>query len=121
MVYLAARVGAVVDSRLTWVATDGNARATITRFTSDLREMDMMVDWPLMQAAMWKSTVEDPDRERRRMAELLIHQGAPLDLFHQVGTHSEAYAEQAQRVLGDHPLSGGVVVRPGWYYGYERR
>jgi hypothetical protein len=121
LIYLVARVGAVVDSGLGWVVTDGNARATITRFASDLRDVDRMVDWPLMQATMWNSTFEDPDRERRRMAELLIHQAAPLDLFHQVGAYSEAYAERAQRILNDHPLSDGVFVRPRWYYGYERR
>jgi hypothetical protein len=121
LVYFAARVAAVVDSGLPWVATDGNARVLISRFTADLDEVGTMVDWPLMRAKMWKSTPEDLDRERRRMAELLIHRQAPLTLFHEGGAYSEAYAEQARHALGGHPLAQRVVVRRSWYYGYERR
>lgn len=121
LVYFAARIGAVVDSASPWVATDGNARAVITRFTGDLGEVAAMVDWPLMQATIWRSTPEDPDRERRRMAELLVHRRVPLAVFHEVGTYSEAQAEQAKQALGSHSLAQRVGVRRGWYYGYERR
>jgi hypothetical protein len=121
LVYFAARVSTVVDSGLAWVATDGNARVLISHFTADFDEVATMVDWPLMRATMWNSTSQDPDRERRRMAELLIHQQAPLGLFHEVGTYSEEYAERARLALGSHPLAGRVVVRRDWYYGYERR
>lgn len=121
LVYFAATVAAVVDSGLAWVATDGNARVMISKFTGALDEVATMVDWPLMWQTMWNSTPEDPDRERRRMAELLIHRQAPLGLFHEVAVYSDAQAEQTRRTLGDHPLARRVVVRPGWYYGYERR
>jgi hypothetical protein len=121
LIYLAARVAAVVDSGQPWVATDGNARVLISRFTSELAEVATMVDWPLMRAKMWNSTPDDPDRERRRMAELLVHRQVPLVLFHEVGAYSDAYAEQAQHTLGSHPLASRVVVRRDWYYGYERR
>jgi len=121
LVYLALQVGAVVDAGLPWVATDGNARAVITRFTDRLADLTTMVDQPLMRARMWNSTPDDPDRERRRMAELLIHRSVPLMLFHEVGTYSEEYSERTRRALGSHPLSARVVVRRDWYYGYELR
>lgn len=121
LVYFAARVAAVIDSGLPWVATDGNARVQISRFTGDLAEVATMVDWSLMRAKMWSSTPDDPDRERRRMAELLVHRLAPLMLFHEVGAYSEEYAERARHALSGHPLARRVVVRPDWYYGYERR
>jgi len=121
LIYLAARVGAVVDSGLPWVAADGNARAMITHFSSDLTEVEHMIDWELMRQAMWNSTPEDPDRERRRAAELLLRDRASLSLFHEVAAYSEQYAVRARVALGDHPLAQRVVVRPHWYYGYERR
>jgi hypothetical protein len=121
LVYFAAKIAAVVDSGLPWVVADGNARAMISRFTGDLADVATMVDWQLMRARIWRSAPEDPDRERRRMAELLIHQRAPLALFHEVGTFSEAHAEQAKDALGDCALTERVVVRSDWYYGYERR
>ena len=121
LVYLAARIGTILDSGPAWVATDGNARAVITRFTTDLDELTAMIDWPLMRAKMWNSTPEDPDRERRRMAELLVHLRAPLALFHEVAVYSETYAARVRVALGDHPLAQRVSVRPQWYYGLERR
>jgi ssDNA thymidine ADP-ribosyltransferase, DarT len=121
LVYLAARVGAIVDSGLPWVATDGNARAVITRFSADVGEVGQMIDWELMRQRMWTSTPEDPDRERRRAAEFLVHGHALLSLFHEVAAYSEPYAEQARVALGHHPLAQRVVVRSNWYYGYERR
>jgi hypothetical protein len=121
LVYLAARVGAIVESGVAWVATDGNARAVITRFTTDLHEMAAMIDWPLMRAKMWNSTLEDPDRERRRMAELLVHQQMPLALFHEVDVYSEEHATRVRVALGEYPLAERICVRPQWYYGFERR
>jgi ssDNA thymidine ADP-ribosyltransferase, DarT len=121
LIYLAAQVGVIVDSGLPWVATDGNARAAITRFSSGLTELGQMIDWELMRQRMWRSTPEDPDRERRRAAELLVQDLAPLSLVHEVAAYSDHYADRARMALGDHPLAQRVSVRPDWYYGYERR
>lgn len=121
LIYLAARVRAVADSGLAWVATDGNARAKITRFSSCLAEVEEMIDWELMRQKMWNSNLDDPDRERRRAAELLVHRQAPLSLFHEVIAYSECYAALARVALGNQPLAQRVIVRPDWYYGYEQR
>lgn len=74
LVYLVTSVEAVVTAGLTWIATDGNARTATTEFTSDLDEMDRNVDWPLMGAEQWRSTPDDPDRQRRRRAEFALGQ-----------------------------------------------
>jgi ssDNA thymidine ADP-ribosyltransferase, DarT len=121
LVYFATTVGAVVDDGLGWVATDGNAATATSRFTSVLDELDGMVDWPLMTAPMWNNTPEDPDRQRRRMAEFLVHRELPLPLVRRVVAYSDSYADRARLALAGHDLSNRVFVRPDWYYGYERR
>jgi hypothetical protein len=120
-VYLATTVGAMVDAGLAWVASDGNAATATTRFSSKLEELDAMVDWPLMTATYWNNTPDDPDRQRRRMAEFLVHQEVPLSVIKQVAAYSDTYAGHARTSLAGHGLSDRVVVRPAWYYGYERR
>ncbi|WP_326552045.1 type II toxin-antitoxin system toxin DNA ADP-ribosyl transferase DarT [Micromonospora sp. NBC_01813] len=120
LIYLAATVGAVVDAGATWVATDGNAANATSAFTTALDDLDGMVDWPLMHAERWNSNTDDPDRQRRRMAEFLVHHEVPLAGFHQVAAYSSAHAARAQVALGDHPLAKSVVVRPTWYYGFQR-
>ena len=121
LVYLASTMGALVDARLDWAATDGNAASSITRFTTDLDEMAQTIDWPLMRADRWHNTPDDPDRQRRRMAEVLVHDEVPLGLFHGLAAYSEREAHEVRLALGDHPLARRVNVRPHWYYGYTRR
>jgi hypothetical protein len=119
LVYLVARVGAVIDAGLDWVATDGNAANATTEFTTDLRRLDAMVDWPLMTARQWHNTAEDPDRQRRRMAEFLVHGAAPLPVVHQVAAYSDECADRVRAGSLGRPLAQQVVVRPQWYYGYQ--
>jgi hypothetical protein len=119
LVYLAARVGAVLDAGLAWVATDGNAATATTEFSSDLHRLDSMVDWPLMMAERWNNTPDDPDRQRRRMAEFLVHGRVPLSVIHQLGTYSDQYNARVQATVAGHRLDGRVVVRREWYYGLE--
>jgi hypothetical protein len=120
LVYLAVTVGAVVDAGLVWVATDGNAATATTEFSSDLVRLDAMIDWPLMAAKQWSNTPDDPDRQRRRMAEFLVHHQVPLSVIHQVGAYSDLYASRVRATLAGTRLEESVFVRPGWYYGYER-
>jgi hypothetical protein len=121
LVYLLTTVGAVVDANLTWVATDGNAATATTEFTTDLNDMARMIDWPLMTAERWNNTPQDPDRQRRRQAELLVHGKLPLTLVRWVGVRSDGLASQVGNLLADHALSHRIIVRPDWYYGYRRR
>ncbi len=72
LIYLGTKVGALIEAGCQWVATDGNARTATTSFAVDLDQVDTMVDWELMHAQRWYNTIEDPDRQRRRMAEFLV-------------------------------------------------
>jgi hypothetical protein len=62
-----------------------------------------------MAEQYWNNVPEDPDRQRRRMAEFLVHRAVPL------GT-----VKLVRDVLGGHVLASRVVVRPHWYYGFGR-
>ena len=121
LAYLVTSVGAVVAAGATWVATDGNAATATTEFTSDLNAMARMVDWPLMTAERWNNTPQDLDRQRRRQAELLVYGELPLSVIRWVAVHSDERASQVGKLLVDHALGQRIIVRPHWYYGYERR
>lgn len=121
LAYLVTTVGAVVDAGLGWVATDGNAAAATSRFCSALPDLDGMVDWPLMAAERWNNRPEDPDRQRRRMAEFLVYRGVPLPMITLVAAYDASYAARIGAMLTGHALAEQLVVRPSWYYGYGRR
>lgn len=121
LIYLGTTVGALIDAGCQWMATDGNARTAITSFGADLDQLHTMVDWDLMHAKWWQSTFDDPDRERRRMAEFLVHDHVPLAAIRWVAAYSGEYADRARASLGQHDLRNSIYVRPDLYYGYEPR
>ena len=121
LVYLVTSVDVVVAAGSTWVATDGNAATATTEFTSDVIDMARMVDWPLMKAERWNNTPDDLDRQRRRQAEFLVYGELPLSAIRWVAVHSDERASQVGNHLVDHELGRRIIVRPNWYYGYERR
>lgn len=121
LVYLATTVGSLLDAHLAWVATDGNAAAATTEFSSRLDVLDQLIDWPLMTAVLWNNVPADPDRQRRRMAELLVWGQVPLPALRRVVTFDDGRAVAARTVLDGTALADSVFVRPDWYYGYERR
>jgi hypothetical protein len=120
LVYLVTTLGSVTGSGAAWVATDGNAATATSEFTSDLSDLERMVDWPLLEADRWNNTPEDPDRQRRRQAEFLVYRSLPLALVRWVGVHDDEIRSRVDNLLVDHALAQRVIVRPRWYYGYGR-
>jgi hypothetical protein len=122
LVYLMTSVDLLGPLGAAWIATDGNAASSVTEFTSASAALRDMIDWPLMEATYWHNIPEDPDRQRRRMAELLVHREFPIELIRGIATRTPSRERDVRRVLTTHGLGDLYVgVRPAWYYGYERR
>ncbi|SDY69286.1 protein of unknown function [Micromonospora pattaloongensis] len=122
MVYLVSSVDRVEAAGLPWVASDANCASALTRFSSSVEELAKLIDWPLMQEKIWKSTDEDPDRKRRRMAEFLVHREFPLEIVAGYVVRTRERRHELQQVLTAAGTNDVYVdVRPDWYYGYRRR
>lgn len=122
LVYLVTSMDRLVASGLEWVATDGNAAASVTQFTSSPEYLATMIDWPLLDAPYWNDTPDDLDRQRRRMAEVLVYQSCPVSLLHGCAVRTVVRESQVAETLSTHSMSHLYLgVRPTWYYGYERR
>lgn len=122
LVYLVSTVESVHAAGLDWVASDGNCAVGLTTFSTKLDELAALVDWPLLQADIWRNIPEDMDRMRRRAAEFLVHREFPLNLLIGYAVRTEERQEQVRQVLRDAGIIEPYVrVRPGWYYGFERR
>jgi hypothetical protein len=121
LVYLVSSVERVVAGGRPWLATDGNAAVAVTRFTSAVADLPRLVDWPLMTQTYWASDTDDPDRERRRMAELLVHHRLPLTALRGFATRTTERARQVRAVLTAAGRDADyVAVRPSWYHGPRR-
>ncbi len=86
LAYLVSSTEAAYAAGLECVFTDGNAATfNVTAFDADPANLETLVDWEVMTLRYWANTDEDPDRRRRRMAEFLIHDSVPLELFTEIG------------------------------------
>ncbi|SBT54890.1 type II toxin-antitoxin system toxin DNA ADP-ribosyl transferase DarT [Micromonospora narathiwatensis] len=122
LVYLVSSVEQVHAAGLSWVASDGNCAVGLTTFSIEFDELATLVDWPLLQAEVWKNIPEDMDRMRRRAAEFLVHREFPLDLLAGYAVRTAERQEQVRQVFRDAGMiEPYVAVRPDWYYGYMRR
>lgn len=116
LVHLGVVLGDIIDAGLTWCASDGNAAATFTEFSSAVGELGSFVDFDLLCQRDWYNTTDDPDRKGRRSAEVLVLGAVPLELVSYVCASTEQTLATAQGLLNS---VGGVRdyrVKPEMYY-----
>ncbi|MEV6020953.1 DUF4433 domain-containing protein [Streptomyces sp. NPDC051997] len=116
LVYLVTTVDAVKASGRPYVFSDGNCASAITRHFTDLSMMPSVVDWEIMEATYWANTVDDGDRMRRRMAELLVHEHLPVTAVQEISTFDLNHAQQVRHLLREAETEIPVSVRREWYY-----
>jgi len=117
LIYAASTAQAVQRSGARFVFSDGHGIATFTQWFDNLAELNK-VDWDAAYATIWRDTVDDMDRQRRKQAEFLIHRRCDWSLIHEIGVVNERMKTQVERILVGFPaaLHRPVNVRPQWYY-----
>lgn len=117
LVYLMTSVERLVALSLHLVFTDRNAVLGHAHHTTEVDELDTLIDWQLMRARMWHNTAEEPDRRERRMAECLVHCQVPWQAIEHVVTRSRARADEARATLARFSQTAAVVrTEPDWYF-----
>lgn len=117
LVYLASTAQAVQESGTGFVFTDGHGIAAFTSWYDDLGSLDK-VDWEAVYARVWKDTVDDMDRQRRKQAEFLAREKCDWALIHEIGVLNNSMKARVESILDQFgsALKRAVVVRPDWYY-----
>jgi len=117
LIYVVSSAQAVQASGTGFVFSDGHGIATFTRWFDNLADMDK-VDWDAVYAKIWRDTVDDTDRQRRKQAEFLVHRQCDWTLIQEVGVLNERMKARVERILSELPreMSRPVRVRPDWYY-----
>lgn len=115
MIHLVSSAQAVDAAGLDYFFTNGHAIEAITRDFEGLINLNA-VDWSVIPLKVWKDTLEDGDRKRRKQAEFLVHHFFPMSLIERIGVYSHQYKVRVEELLGDHELSIPVTVESEWYY-----
>jgi hypothetical protein len=100
-----------------WVFSDGHGLARLTHWYDDPANLHK-VDWDTVNADRWNDTDTDPDRQRRKQAELLVHEHLPWSALVGIGVLNDAVRKQVETILQTNPATAGTRVRakPEWYY-----
>jgi len=117
LVYLVSSAQTVQASGARFVFSDGHGIARFTSWYDDLRDLDK-VDWETVCARIWKDTVDDMDRQRRKQAEFLVHQRCDWTLIVEIGVLNDAMGARVEGILAefDPVMHRPVQVHREWYY-----
>ncbi len=117
LIYLVSSAEAIARAGLPFVYSDGHDIAAFTQWYDDLAYLDR-IDWSAAYAIVWRDTVEDMDRQRRKQAEFLVHQRCDWCLIHEIGVVNESMKIMVRQVLAEKPtaITPPVNIRREWYY-----
>ena len=117
LIYLVSTAQGVRDSDTGFVFSDGHGIATFTNWFDNLADLDK-VDWDAVYATIWRDTVDDMDRQRRKQAEFLVHRQCDWSLIHEIDVLNDRAKTQVEQILGGFPraMNRPVNVRPQGYY-----
>jgi hypothetical protein len=113
--YLITSAEAVHDSAIGFALTDGHGITETTQFFDDLQGLGS-VDWDIMRAVIWRDTLQDGDRKRRRQAEFLVHRFAPWSLIEEVAVMRQSNVARVLEILDDGDHETPVKAMPSWYF-----
>jgi hypothetical protein len=117
LIYVVSTAQAVDEHGTGFVFSDGHGIATFTGWYDDLAQLGS-VDWPTVNARLWRDTVDDMDRQRRKQAEFLVHRECDWSLVQETAVLNSRMKARVEEILDgfDATLRRPVVIQPSWYY-----
>lgn len=117
IIYLVTTAQTVAHSGTAFVFFDGHGIAAYTEWFDSLSNLNC-VDWDVVKQRYWADTVNDPDRQRRKQAEFLIHRSCDWTLINEIGVIDVTMKAQVEKILAqfDDKVQRPVEVQRNWYY-----
>jgi len=118
-IYLVCHAQDIFRQNLPFAFSDGHGIAQWTDWFDRPGDL-VQVDWNMVKEKWWsaKKDPQDPDRQRRKQAEFLVHSACPWALVREIVVINTTMQTAVQAALAKHncPHRPPVVVRPSWYY-----
>lgn len=117
LIYLVTTAQAVRDAGVGYAFSDGHGIAAFTNWFDDLADLDK-VDWGMVEQRYWSDNVDDPDRQRRKQAEFLVHRSCDWELIREIAVINATMKARVEAIFvhSAESLRRPVVVRNDWYY-----
>jgi ssDNA thymidine ADP-ribosyltransferase, DarT len=115
IIYIAVSLGSIQAQGLAFVFTDGHARAKVSRFYSDPADFAHL-DWETIRTNSWANTEDDPDRKRKKQAEVMVKGIVNPESFGFLLTFDDNSKEKVLKMVSNQGLSTQVRAKPDFYY-----
>lgn len=94
IIYLLSQVQHIQQLGLPYVFTDGHAFEAITSFHQSSADLANLA-WADIYAEQWKPTLENPNLQRHKQAEFLVHQFVPVNALVGIAVYNAHIRTQA--------------------------
>lgn len=117
IIYLKSTVQAIVSAGCEFVFSDGQGNKAFTTWYGELSALTE-VDWNSVYLDWWNDTPEQPDRQRRKQAEFLVHQECNWSLVEEIGCIDSGVQATVKEVLSQFSseFQRPVNIKRDWYY-----
>lgn len=108
IIFIVTSVRRIMENCDQWCFTDGHAKHTITAFYNNVDDMSNL-DWDTIPLRVWRNTLDDMDRQRKKEAEFLIKDFAPVECIWKIYVFNENSRQRIQQIVDN--LSLNIEVR----------
>jgi hypothetical protein len=115
IIYLISSLDSLKAFNCQYCFTDGHARDGMTSFYFRDEDFDK-IDWNMVKQKQWADREEDYDRQRRKQAEVLVHDKVPVEALEAIVVKGEETFNFAQQQVTLANLAIKVLISPKHYY-----
>jgi hypothetical protein len=114
IVYMCYKVSDLATEEYQWCYTDGNAAKSITKFFTDLGQIETNIDWRSIYTTDFRDNNSDgdEDRVRKKHAEFLVRNHVPSKLIRAIVVLNQDVANQVNAILANFDLNVKVAINP---------
>ena len=118
IIYFVCQMSNIIEGQMPFIFTDGHARNHLSGHYSTVQDLNK-VDWAMVKQKYWSNSEEDPDRQRRKQAEFLVHGQVPVDCIRAI----LVYDLERNKFAMDAVTAAGLQIpvhledtRKRWFY-----
>jgi hypothetical protein len=117
IIYLVSTVQKVLEAGLPFVFSNGHGIAAYTAWFDSAGDLPA-VDWNTVYAKVWRDSIDDMDRQRRKQAEFLVHQFCPWSVIESIAVCNRHIKEHVEVIFSEAVASAvrPVIIKTEWYY-----
>lgn len=114
IIYLCFKVKELTANNFNWCYTDGNAAKLITKFYSNLANIDINIDWHSIHTTDFRDSNADgdEDRVRKKHSEFLVRRYVPSSLIKAIVVMNEKKRIEVAKILDLVKMTIQVKVNP---------